>query len=87
MALDLSSNELAQFAHVGWGYILVTFPILKWHVPLHISLPILITIAGIKEYWDCHGLENTATSGGAYGSWEDFCFWCLGFLLGVFAVK
>jgi hypothetical protein len=47
------------------------------------TLAILLLAEAAKEYWDCHGLEDPATSGGFWGSVEDFTFWAAGNVLGV----
>jgi hypothetical protein len=77
-------QSVSQYAHVGWGYIFVTAPTLLigqramwWAAALT-----LVASAG-KEYWDFHGLEDDATSGGLRGSLEDFGFWCVGNALAV----
>jgi hypothetical protein len=80
--MNLTFDEVSWLGHIGWGYLLVTLPVLKFHAPLHIMAPIVIAAAG-KEYWDCHGLETEAVSGGVKGSWIDFATWCIGIWLGV----
>lgn len=80
--MNLTLDEVSQFAHVGWGYLAVTALKLAVHVPLPIAALVVIAAAAGKEYWDCHGLENLATSGGVEGSWIDFAFWALGAGLG-----
>lgn len=85
--MNLSLEEVSQFAHVGWGYLFVTFPFLILRVPLYITVPIVVAAAAAKEYADCHGLENEQTSGGTTGSWEDFIFWCLGVVIAVAAIR
>lgn len=84
--LDLTSDELAQFAHIGWGYIFVTFPHIVFHANWIYTAITVCIVSGVKEYADCHGLEDTETSGGVSGSWLDFLMWCVGIALGVFAV-
>jgi hypothetical protein len=71
---------VSQAAHVGWGFIFVVVPYLLtgsmkvfWW-----SVGIVAVAAAIKEWWDVHGLEDPATSGGVQGSLQDFAFWCVG---------
>jgi hypothetical protein len=82
--IDLTLDDLAQLDHVAWGYLIVTFLCLMFHAPLDIVVPIAFVAAAGKEYWDCHGLEPIADSGGISGSWKDFIFWSLGILIGAF---
>jgi hypothetical protein len=84
--IDLTLDELAQLDHVAWGYLIVTFLCLVFHMPIEIVVPIAFAAAAGKEYWDCHGLEPIADSGGVSGSFKDFIFWSLGILIGAFVV-
>ncbi len=73
--MNVSFNQVSQFAHVGWGYLLVTAPVLLFHCPLKYSAGVILAGAAIKEYADAHGLETPEVAG---SSWEDFAFWCVG---------
>lgn len=80
MKLELSQNQTSQYAHVGWGYLLVTAPVLILHRFAHHNFilavaAVVVVTAGLKEYWDSHGLESKVLAG---NSWEDFGFWCVG---------
>ena len=81
--ITLSLEEVSQFAHVGWGYLLVTAPVLALGEKALLPWALIVTTAaGLKEYEDCHGLESEADSGGVSGSWLDFSMWCVGILAG-----
>lgn len=82
--MDVSFNQVSQYAHIGWGYILTTLPILLLHLPIYYVAPAIIIGAGIKEYADAHGLETAEVAG---NSWEDFGFWCVGILLGCIVLR
>ena len=84
-ALKITLQFVSQAAHIGFGYIFLTIPVLLTgsFTVMWWTLGALVAGEGAKEYWDCHGLEDPATSGGVSGSWEDFAFWVLGNVIGV----
>jgi uncharacterized membrane protein len=82
--IDPSFDSVSQYAHFGWGYFLVTMPVLLIHVAfpaasvwwlLCIMAGLVAIGTGIKEYWDGHGLETPDVAG---NSWKDFAFWNIG---------
>ncbi len=82
--MNVSFNQVSQYAHVGWGYILTTLPTLLFHIPLYYIAPLIVAGAAIKEYSDAHGLETPEVAG---NSWEDFGFWCIGIILGCIVLR
>lgn len=82
--LNVSFNSVSQYAHVGWGYLLSTAPVLLFHIPLWITAPLVVIGAGIKEYWDAHGLETPEIAG---SSWEDFAYWCVGVAAAIMVIR
>jgi hypothetical protein len=83
LAVNVTLQSVSQYAHVGWGYIFVTFPtLLLGPKVLWWTAGAVLIGTGIKEYADCHGLEMPDVSGGVKGSWQDFAFWCVGNALG-----
>jgi hypothetical protein len=77
-------NFVSQTAHIGWGFIFVTTPVLLFHLPLFMPAFGTVLLTGIKEYSDAHGGETPAVAG---NSWEDFGFWCVGVLLAVMVLR
>lgn len=75
---DPSFNQVSQFSHVGWGYLLTTAPALLFHKHVWpFAIPVMVGAAA-KECWDAHGGESPIVAG---NSWEDFGFWCVGIIL------
>jgi hypothetical protein len=81
---DPTFNEISQFSHIGWGYLLTTVLALVFHVHPLVACAIVTTGAGIKEYSDAHGGETPLVAG---NSWEDFAFWCVGIALGLLVLR
>jgi hypothetical protein len=74
-------DSVSQYAHVGWGYILVTAPTLFiGQKALPYAMCAVFVGSAIKEYWDAHGLEDPVTAG---NSVVDFFWWCVGNAMGV----
>jgi hypothetical protein len=82
--MNVSLDETSQYAHVGWGYLLTTLPVLVFHKPVWWFAGSVIVAAGIKEYADAHGLETPDVAG---NSWKDFAFWSVGVVTGILACK
>ena len=79
--LTISLNLVSQLSHVGWGYLLVTAPVLLiGHQALWWTAGVCVLGEGIKEYADSHGLEDAATAG---NSWLDLLWWLVGNATGV----
>jgi hypothetical protein len=76
--MNVTFNQTAQYAHVGWGYIFVTAPAMMFHVKWWILVAGVIALTGCKEWWDSHGLETPDVAG---NSFEDWAFWIVGTLL------
>lgn len=83
--MKITLQFVSQAAHTGFGYILLTIPVLLTgsFTVMWWTLSVLLLGEAAKEYWDCHGLEDPATSGGVKGSIEDFAFWAIGNTLAV----
>jgi hypothetical protein len=81
--MNVSFNQVSQWAHVGWGYLLTTLPVMLLHWHLYWVAPAIVLGAAIKEYSDAHGLETPDVAG---NSWEDFSFWCVGVAIGIAAL-
>ena len=77
-------DSVSQYAHVGWGYVFITFP-LPFISTRFMWWRLLVCVLGEagKEYWDSHGLETPEVAG---NSWKDWFFWCLGNATGVAAL-
>lgn len=80
MKLELTSDSIAQWGHVGWGALLTLAPAVIFHKSVLYFAAAVIVLAAIKEWWDSHGLESPALAG---NSWEDWAFWCVGVALGI----
>ena len=74
-SLNPSFNTISQFSHVAWGYLLVTAPVIVFHIHPAYTIGAVLLGSGIKEYADCNGLESAQVAG---SSWQDFAFWSMG---------
>jgi len=80
LKISLSSNALAQIAHIGWGALLVLgLHDHLWHLSIATATGCVISFATLKEAVFDPLAEDPATRG---SGWVDFAFWCIGAALG-----